>query len=170
MSSREAQRSSADPGPADGGALGEVLAGNRTATLDLVRALDAHREHTEHVLRELDRVERDLARLLSGITGALDAFDRLLAHDDADFESYRASVHRTRQLLIDVLCNNSELELIGWPGELADPETHHVAGVAEAAGLPRDAVVKVLKHGIRYRGELVYRASVIVASGEEKQQ
>jgi molecular chaperone GrpE len=164
---RRARERPAAPAPsADGDLLG-TLARTRTETAQLVRGLEAHREQTEQLLRAINRHELDTGRLLRGIAEILDTFDRLLAHESEDVESYRTSVRKTAELLVDVLCDNSGMELIGRPGELADPVTHQVIDVQDGTNSPQDTVIKVIERGIRYRGDLVRPASVIVSSGKE---
>lgn len=154
--------------PAEGDLLG-TLGRARAETARLVRALEAHREQTEILLKEINRQELDTGRLLRGIAEILDAFDRLVEENEgADVESYRASIRRTNGLLVEVLCNNSVMELIGRPGEIADPATHRVIEVRDE-NQPEDSVIRVVERGIRYRGELIRPASVIVSSGKEKQ-
>ncbi|GDY31984.1 nucleotide exchange factor GrpE [Gandjariella thermophila] len=179
MSSRKARRrrhsdraappETAGPAPsADGDLLG-ALARTRVETANLVRSLQAHRDQTELLLKEINRQELDTRRLLRGIADILDAFDRLLAHDGTDVDSYRTSVRRTADVLTDVLCNHSGLELLGKPGEVAEPATHNVVEVRDKPGAPQDTVIRVIERGIRYRGDLLRPASVIVASGREQQ-
>jgi molecular chaperone GrpE (heat shock protein) len=154
--------------PPDGQDLIGALARTRVETARLVRGLEAHRAQTELLLQEINRQELDTIRLLRGIAGILDMFDRLLDQDDpgASVESYRTGVRRTAELFVDVLCNNSGIELVGRPGEIADPQTHNVVEVRDEADLPEDAVLKVIERGIRYRGDLIRPASVIVSSGK----
>ncbi|HEX6352948.1 nucleotide exchange factor GrpE [Actinophytocola sp.] len=153
--------------PPDGDLLG-TLAKTRTETVSLLRGMDAHRAHMEATLREINRHELDIGRLLNGIADVLDTFDRLLAYDGDDVEAYRASVRKTSDLLVDVLCNNSGMELIGRSGEIADPATHQVVVLQDGSDLPQDTVIRVIERGIRYRGDLIRPASVIVSSGKEQ--
>jgi molecular chaperone GrpE (heat shock protein) len=165
---RRARERAADPPTSPAGDLLGTLASTRTETAALVRGLDAHRAQTEALLREINRHELDTGRLLRGIAEVLDTFDRLLAYDSDDVESYRSSVRKTAELLVDVLCNNSGMELIGRLGEIADPATHKVVDIHDGSDLTPDTVVRVIERGIRYRGELVRPASVIVSSGKEQ--
>lgn len=167
---RPAQPGPAQPGPAqpNGDLLG-ALGKTRTETAGLVRALDAHRQYSEQLLTAINRHELDIGRMLRGITDVLDALDRLQEQDIQDLDTYRSSVDRVASKLVQVLGGNSALELIGHLGEIAQPDTHEVVEVRAEAEQPRDAVLKVLRRGIRYRGDLVRPASVIIASGKEKQ-
>ncbi len=159
-------------GPGDGPAQGPpdligALARTRVETARLVRGLDAHREQAELLLREINRQELDTVRLLRGLTGILDMFERLLDNESGDtLETYRAGVRRTAELFLDLLGNNSGIELIGRRGEIAEPATHNVVEVRDEDGLPEDTVIKVVERGLRYRGELLRPASVIVSSGK----
>jgi molecular chaperone GrpE (heat shock protein) len=154
------------PAPQPDDLLG-ALARTRIETARLVRGLEAHRAEAEVLLKEINRQELDTVRLLRGIAGVLDTVDRLLGDDYGDsVELYRAGVRRTADLLVDVLCNNSGIELVGETGELADPGTHKVIDVRDGTDLPEDTVIKVLERGIRYRGDLIRPASVIVSSGK----
>lgn len=146
-----------------------ALAMTRVETAQLVRGLEAHRTRAELLLQEINRHELDTFRLLRGIAGILDTFDRLLDDDGGSLEYYRAGVRKTAELLADVLCDNSGIELIGRRGEIADPETHNVIEVRDDEHLPEDAVIKVIERGMRYRGDLVRPASVIVSSGRRTQ-
>jgi molecular chaperone GrpE (heat shock protein) len=143
----------------------EALGKARAETAALVRVIDAHREQTEVLLRALNQQELDTTRLLNGVVETIGAFDRLLAYGtDVDFESYRASVHMTSDALEDLLWNHG-IELFGRVDEIADPETHHVLEEC-ADSRPENAVIKVVKRGIRHRGHLLQFASVIVSSGK----
>ncbi|GAA4744731.1 nucleotide exchange factor GrpE [Actinomycetospora chibensis] len=168
--SRRRPRATAAAMPADStpeSFLG-ALAATRVHTAKLVRGMDAHRAHSEEVLREINRHELDTKRMLDGLARVLDACHRLLDDKtETDVERYRASVRRVSGLLDDLLSNHSRMELIGRTGEIADPETHEVIEVRDDGATARDTVLKVVDRGIRFRGELLRPASVIVSSGKD---
>ena len=169
MTNHENPPGGADQPAAHADDLLGALARTRVETARLVRSLESHREQTELLLKEINRQELDTVRLLRGIAGVLDMFDRLLGDDGASLEAYRAGLLRIAKQLVDVLCNNSGLELIGRTGELAEPETHNVVEVRDEENVPADAVITVIERGIRYRGDLLRPASVIVSSGKRTQ-
>lgn len=112
------------------------------------------------LLAELVRLDLDTEVLVEGIADVLDRLDRLLDAGEAPRD-----LPDTATKLAGVLTAHPAVELIGAPGEPAAPQTHHVVEVVDAADRPADAVVKVVKRGIRYRGTLLRPASVIVSSG-----
>ncbi|MFD5749673.1 nucleotide exchange factor GrpE [Streptomyces sp. NPDC127033] len=119
------------------------------------RLQDAVRAHESYV-----------GRLLRGFGGVVDSFDRLLElGPDVGLDAHRASVGRTHAALTTMLRKN-EVELIGEPGEIAEPETHEVLHPEPAPDLPEDTVLTVVQRGIRHRGTLIRPAAVVVASGE----
>ncbi|MFC9428331.1 nucleotide exchange factor GrpE [Streptomyces sp. NPDC056987] len=119
------------------------------------RLQDAVRAHEAYV-----------GRLLRGFGGVVDSFDRLLElGPDVGLDAHRASVGRTHAALTTMLRKN-EVELIGEPGEIAEPETHEVLHPEPAPDLPEDTVLTVVQRGIRHRGTLIRPAAVVVASGE----
>lgn len=115
------------------------------------------------LLHELIRVDLDTEALVQGVTGILDTFTRLLA-DDAS--AVGTALRTTVQRLESVLSAHGAVELIGRPGELAAPETHHIVQANDTTDLPSGTVIKVIERGIRYRGGLLRPASVIVSSGK----
>lgn len=154
----------AESPPADGNLLG-ALADNRERTVQLYRLLGDHEQQVKQLLVALDGHERGLVGLLRGITEIVDTFDRLLAlGPDVDIESYRASVAKVSGVLQNVLADNG-VELIGAPGEIAAPGTHLIVD-ERRDGSEEDAVLEVLKRGLRYRGQLLRPASVIVSTGK----
>jgi molecular chaperone GrpE len=151
--------------PSADGTLLAALADNRERTVQLYRMLGGHEQQMKQLLVALDGHERSLLGLLRGITEVVDSFDRLLAlGSDVDIESYRTSVARIGGVLQNVLADNG-VELIGAPGEIATPGTHLVVD-ERMDGAAEDAVLEVLKRGVRYRGQLLRPASVIVSSGK----
>ncbi|MFE2942045.1 nucleotide exchange factor GrpE [Streptomyces sp. NPDC059255] len=122
------------------------------------RLQDAVRAHEAYV-----------GRLLRGFGGVVDSFDRLLElGPDVGVDAHRASVGRTHAALTTMLRKN-EVELIGEPGEIAEPETHEVLHPEPAPDLPEDTVLTVVQRGIRHRGTLIRPAAVVVASGKPAQ-
>jgi hypothetical protein len=126
--------------------------------------LAAHLKQIELLRTALDERESAVARLLRGFTDVLDSFDRLLAYGpDVDVDAYQASMRRTHGVLVNVLRRN-KVELLGEPGEIAEPETHQVLHPEHAADLPEDTVLTVVQRGIRYRDSVVRPATVIVST------
>jgi molecular chaperone GrpE len=151
--------------PLAGGDLLGALTDNRERTVQLYRLLGEHEQQVKQLLVALDGHERGLAGLLRGVADIVDTFDRLLAlGPDVDVESYRASVAKVSGVLQNVLADNG-VELIGAPGEIAAPGTHLVVD-ERGDRADEDAVLEVLKRGLRYRGKLLRPASVIVSSGK----
>jgi molecular chaperone GrpE (heat shock protein) len=110
------------------------------------------------LLRELTRLDLDTEALVEAVADALDRLDRLL---DAGGET--VGLRETATGLAAAVAAHDAVELIGERGEQAAPHTHHVVNVTDA-DLPADAVVKVIKRGVRYRGNLLRPASVVVSS------
>jgi len=118
------------------------------------------------LLHELIRVDLDTEVLVQGVTDILDTLARPLA-DDAGVSV--TALRTTVQQLESVLSAHSAVELIGRPGKLAAPETHHIVEANDTTDLPAGTVIKVIERGIRYRGGLLRPASVIVSSGKGTQ-
>jgi molecular chaperone GrpE (heat shock protein) len=116
------------------------------------------------LLRELTRLDLDTEALVEGVTDILDTLSRPL--DEGDGVISPVVLRTTVDRLAAVLSAHSGVELIGRRGELAAPDTHHVVDANDTSDLPADTVVRVVEHGIRYRGTLLRPASVIVSSGK----
>ncbi|GHC55555.1 nucleotide exchange factor GrpE [Streptomyces flavofungini] len=114
----------------------------------------AHRAHTE--------------RLLLVCADTLDACGRLLA--DGPGGADPAAYHRSLELVVRQLesaVTGEGLELFGRVGERADPATHHVVEVrAVSSGAGDDEVLEVVRHGYRYRGQVLRAARVVVAAAD----
>jgi molecular chaperone GrpE len=115
------------------------------------------------LLGELMRLDLDTEDLVTGVADILDQLGRQL---DA---GGNADLRRTATMLETVLTAHGAVELIGRRGEPAVPQTHHVVEVSDTADLPADAVVTVIERGIRYRGNLLRPASVVVSTGKGTQ-
>lgn len=116
------------------------------------------------LLRELTRLDLDTEALAEAVTDTLDRLDRLLEAGTGGTD-----LREIATTLSGALAAHGAVELVGARGELAAPHTHHVVEVTGATGLPGDAVVKVIKRGVRYRGNLIRPASVVVSSGKDHQ-
>jgi molecular chaperone GrpE (heat shock protein) len=116
-------------------------------------------EPERRLLAELVRLDLDTEVLVEAVADVLDRLDRLL-----DAGGAPADLRDTANMLETVLTAHGAVELIGGPGEPAAPQTHHVVEVTDTADRPADAVVKVVRRGIRYRGTLLRPASVIVSA------
>ncbi|MET9265624.1 nucleotide exchange factor GrpE [Amycolatopsis sp. NPDC004079] len=116
------------------------------------------------LLSELTRLDLDTEALVQGVADVLDVLRRPL--DDGTGVTSRAVLRATVDRLTAVLSAHGGVRLVGEPGELAAPHTHRVVDVTDATGLPADTVVKVIEHGVRYRGGLLRPAAVVVASGK----
>ncbi|WP_168801645.1 nucleotide exchange factor GrpE [Glycomyces buryatensis] len=145
------------------GALAQNLADNAR----LMRELESQRAQTESLAKELNRLDMDLSRSARGVLEAADALERLHGAETDDVEAYRASVRRTADELSKALGRHSGIELIGRPGELFDPSVHRAIEAREDAEAPADTVLAVVGRGLKYRGELVQTASVIVSTGQK---
>ncbi|HKS49841.1 MAG TPA: nucleotide exchange factor GrpE [Amycolatopsis sp.] len=119
------------------------------------------------LLHELIRLDLDTEALVEGITDLLDTLGRPL--DDGVDTADHTVLRKTAAQLETVLSAHSAVELIGRRGELAAPETHHVVETNETTDMPANTVVKVIERGIRYRGNLLRPASVIISSGKGTQ-
>lgn len=116
------------------------------------------------LLSELTRLDLDTEVLVEAVADVLGRLDRLL---DAGVDA--ADLRETVTALTAALTAHDAVELIGARGEPAAPQTHHVVDVADVVDLPADAVVKVIKRGVRYRGNLLRPAAVVVSSGRRTQ-
>jgi molecular chaperone GrpE len=103
--------------------------------------------------------------LLKAIVDVVDAFGRLLGDGQPVAEG---AVYRENIRLIDKELKKAVLEhgveLIGVPGESAEPDTHLVSEVRTGTGRPDEEVVEVLQQGYRFRGRVLRPATVTVAA------
>jgi molecular chaperone GrpE len=104
--------------------------------------------------------EEQTRGLLKAIVDVVDAFGRLLSEGEG--ENIRLVDQQLRKAVLE-----QGVELIGVPGESAEPGTHHVTEVRTGTGRPDDEVVEVLQQGYRFRGRVLRPATVIVATQEE---
>lgn len=131
--------------------------------------------------RDTHRAELD--GLLTGVVTALDSMDRLLSvadpatatdpaaegGPDARVDAYRDSLRLIAEQL-EKAVRAGGLEPIGRPGERAEPATHQVVEVRQAAagaGQPaEDEVLQVVQRGYRLRERVLRPARVVVAVRE----
>jgi len=149
--------------------LGAELRVAQDAGEKLARHLESERSSTARLRAviddqeaRLDRSEDETKRLLRGIGRAIDTFGRQASAETADVEELRAAILSTMDNFEQALGAVEQSELIGRIGEIADPETHHVIATLHHPDAAEDSVVEVVKRGIRYRGELLHPASVII--------
>lgn len=125
-------------------------------------------DHERLLLHELTRLDLDTETLVVEVTEVLDTLRRTL--DGGAEPTGHLVLHNATDRLTAALSGHDAVELIGAPGELAIPQTHHVIKADDASELPSDTVLKVVALGVRYRGGVLRPASVIVSSGKGIQQ
>ena len=163
LASAGASPSRAKPAPADlRGSLGEA----RTGMKRLEKNLAAQQEQAERLLEQLSGYEFHLA-VLAALTDTVDVVDRIAADADRDADSLRAEVRKVSGRLSGALNGIPGMEVIGGIGQVADPAVHKVESVRDEPGIGQDVIIKVVERGIRYRGDVIRPASVIVSSGKE---
>ena len=140
----------------------------------LARRLESERGSTERLRAViddqetlLDRADDETKRLLRAVGRTIDTFDRQTSAETADIDKLRAAVRSTMDDLGQSFGAIGECELIGRIGEIADPETHRVITTLHHPDAAEDTVVEVVQRGIRYRGELLHPASVIIVERED---
>lgn len=153
---------------ADRDDLVAALAASRAATAELSRALAAHAAETQRLATRLNEHELAPSRTVLGCAEVLNALDRLADDRDTDFDPYRATVRRIADRVVEVLRDNG-CEVIGVPGEIADPATHQVIDEPCDSDQPEDTVLTVIRRGLRRHGRLVRPATVTVSSGRPPQ-
>ncbi|MGH8876237.1 MAG: nucleotide exchange factor GrpE [Stackebrandtia sp.] len=149
--------------------LREALGNAESGTKRLEKSLASQREQTERLLERLSDYDFHLA-VLTALTDVVDVVDRVAADEERDADSLRAEVRKISGRLSGALNGIADMEVIGGVGETADPTIHKVESVRDVPGIPPDVVVKVVERGIRYRGDVIRPASVIVSSGRETRQ
>lgn len=158
----------AQPKPAKADLRG-ALAETRSRTARLERGLEVQLEQARLLREQLSGYDIHL-NVLTALTDIVDVVDRLAADSERDADSLRVEVRKLSGRLSGALNGVADMELIGTLGEVADPATHKVEAVRDMAGISQDVVIKVVERGIRYRGDVIRPASVIVSSGKETRQ
>lgn len=143
------------------GSLTQNLRDNALLRQDLERQLDA----TNALAQQLNRIDMDLSRAARTVLEAADALVRLHGAEADDVGAYRDSIRRTAGELVRGLQQHSGIEVFGAVGETADPATHKILESVDHPEAPAGVVLGVAERGLRYRGEVVQTASVIVSSG-----
>lgn len=119
-------------------------------------------EEKREALRKQDTEHRkEIERLVCAIIDVLDSVDRLCSD-----ESCLASVRLVARRFASAVQADG-LEVIGWSGEVADPDTHKVVEVRHTDDVADEVVLQVLRRGYRFRGQVLRPAEVIVAAGPE---
>ncbi|MGH3941983.1 MAG: nucleotide exchange factor GrpE [Pseudonocardiaceae bacterium] len=119
-------------------------------------------EEKREALRKQDAEHRkEIERLVCAILDVLDSVDRLRSD-----ESYLASVRLVARRFASAVQADG-LDVLGWSGEAADPDTHKVVEVRQVDDVADEVVLQVLRRGYRFRGQVLRPAEVIVAAGQE---
>lgn len=128
----------------------------------LQTALFEMAEEKRNALLKRDAEHREeIEILMRAIIDVLDSVDRLRSD-----EPYLGSVRLVvRQFASAVRAGG--LEVIGWPGEVADPDTHKVVEVRQTDDLAQEMVLAVLRRGYRFKGQVLRPAEVIIKAGPE---
>lgn len=134
-----------------------------TPPADLLRALDFA---DELAAREAEH-RRELEALLYRLIEVLDACERLLAGRGAPRGGWRRSLRLLGRQL-EATLTQADVVPIDCRGRQADPEEHEIVASRPGAEAADDVILDVLTRGYRWRGRVLRRPQVIIASHAEE--
>lgn len=80
---------------------------------------------------------------------------------DKDIQRLMIGINKTEKTMREIMKEFS-LEEIGASERFFDPELHEVASYQDAKGMAKGIIMKTVKKGFKYRGEIIKKPQVVV--------
>ena len=134
----------------------------RDRALRLQAEMDNYRKRQQRLAQ--DSIDAERERLLRGFLLVVDNLERALAVQPGDGRGLREGIQLTHQAALQLL-RREGVEPVGAQGQPFDPRRHEAVTTVDHAwaGLPANAIAKVLEPGYRQGDRLLRPAKVVVA-------